>query len=474
MKKILIFLASFIIGISNIPAAHPTEITTPNPVIPSELNLGGDEIGIFGRIPAYTKLYSAGPDLKDLPGLITSAYTFSNELKNKINEIIVDLYAPEGKFATLHKSDVAIRNSLITAVSNINHAIAANDVDIGNIFDKLNKVINTGYNYSKNSENLSQTSGYIHLNLDEIVSSPDKVFSGYLNKANKPNITGYYLNLNIAHNHSSIIPGKVYKCFFTGNNKFNLVVRNTSPVESSPRIFVHGGAVTDANFTEWYDSTNTKLTYKQYSSGSAYQNYFVEIQSTANQLYITIHQSNYSLAPPQNIPKDIAINTGYTLTWLDGGTEKIYTPRIESHSKSYEWARNAGNHSSVEPRHLALTVKLQKSVYPKLDMIKGKITLLIKFNNSMSGGYGPRIYLTNHDNSDARIYSNTLGYVQMPGGSANTTATKDEWVQIKYHTSDGTYHYYRLYIRAKACGNDREGFWMRINNITNMKGNPTD
>lgn len=486
MKKILIFLASFIIGISNIPAAQPTIITTPNLSIGSELKLGGDRLGELGSIPASKIMYSAGPDLKDLPGLITSAYTFSNELKNKINEIIVDLYSDTGQIAQLRNNDVVIetslRTSLNTAVSNINHAVAANDADIRNLDGRVDtlesKLLITGYDTSINSANVSQTKDYIPIRFSYMLNHTNKVISGYINKATKPNIAGYYLMLDANYNDPRIIPGKVYRLLLTGNAKFGLVVRNLSTDVSSPRVFVCGGTVTGDNFKPWYDKT-AKLSYSQYSSLGAYRDYLIEIHVSGNQMYLTINQGNRALGAPTDRVVNQQITGDYTCTYMygraDSDAASAFSPLVDgTGSGSYSWVVDTENGGADYNPTVALTVKLLKSKHIQYDQLKAKMTFRTFAGNYYSDSQGPRIYVYNSDKKTPAQIEGGSKYIQFYAADKADQDTQTKTITFNYSGDDDTYYLYKVLIDAKAYGVNHS-FHMKIDtlpkNIT-IIGNP--
>lgn len=487
MKKILIFLASFIIGIFNIPAAQPTVITTPNLAIGGELRLGGDSLGAFGRIPAGKLMYSAGPNLKELPGLITSAYTFSNELKNKINDLIRDLYGTNGRIATLQNTDVAIQNRLNTAINNINTinttinthvnnlntAIRSNTSDIRNLDGRVDtlesNLLVIAYNTSHSSMNVATTTGYIAIPFSYILDRPDKVISGYIDKKTKPDIKGYYLQLDASYDDPRIIPGKVYRLILSGNTEFDLLVRNLSTAESYPRVFVCGGTVTSDNFKPWTNKTTNK-TYSQYSSLGAYRNYLIEIHVAGNGLYLTINQSNWRFATPTDRVVNQQITSDYTCTYMNNKTTSTdFTPRVDgTGSGNYTWVVNAGG-GDYNPT-VALTVKLLKTKHIQYDQLKATMT----FRTFAGSDYaiGPRIYVYNSNGTPAQIEGDSC--IQMANSDKKDQRTQTETITFNYSGADDTYYLYKVLIDAMAYGVNHS-FSMRIDtlpeNITFI-GNP--
>lgn len=462
MKKILIFLASFIIGISNIPATQPTEITTPKPVITGELKLGGEELGVFEHIPASKVLYSAGPDLKELPELITRAYTFSDELKDKINGLIVDLYGTNGRLAVLHQNDAEnfsqLTNHIAEMELRIENTLSRVENDINILEDKT---LVEGYDYSYNSANVSKTSGYIDIPFSYLLNNHNKVISGYLNKKDKPNLVGYHLYLDVAHNDSRIIPGKVYKCFFTcSGGPMSLVVRNRNLVQSAPRVFIQGGSSADYDFT-WFDDKNSGISYGQYVCNK-FRDYRVEIEASANQFYVTISQGSASLwaatatADLLNVPINSFTKSGIPAL---GSTPKLNGPR-----GSWGWATEWHNDKTVDKR-LALTVTLPSSAR-NYETIRGTISYqAYTWNN---GTYSPKIYTYNSDGSQAgSVDFETACGVALP---FEQTVTIKKTIILKRSAT----RTYKAYIRAKARsgGSNYKGFHMRISNIENLVGNP--
>lgn len=493
MKKILISIFTFIMPFMvlanstnspvvsrNIAPTRPQMITESLQSV-GTLNLNSKSLGKFKDIPSDTELFLPGQDTSKLAEIIQANYTFSTTLKNKLNEVINDLYSESssgtGRISSLYYSDVAIWNSLTTAVSNINHAVAANDADIRNLDGRVDtlesKLLITGYDTSINYNNVSQTDGYIPISFSYMLTHSDKVISGYIDKSIKPNIAGYYLMLDVNYNDPRIIPGKVYRLLLTGNDKLRLVVRNLSVSGSYPRVFVCGGTVTEANFEPWVDKTAQK-SYSQYASLGAYRDYLIEIHVSGNHMYVTINQGNRSLAAPTDRIVNQQITGNYTCTYMYDKTTSneasAFTPRLDgTGSGSYVPVVNAGDGINFAPI-VALTVKLKKANHIPYDRLKATMTFRTYAGDSYSDNQGPRIYVYNSDDTAAQIQGGS--YIQFGAADKADQDTQTKTITFKYSGQDAECYLYKVLIDAEAYGANHS-FSMKIDdNPTNIIGNP--
>lgn len=460
----------------NIAPTRPQMITESLSPI-GTLKLNSESLGKFEDIPSDTELFLPGQDTSKLANIIQANYTFSTVLKNKLNEVINDLYsessAGTGRISSLHYSDVDILLRMSNNVSILNSNLDRVSDSVGSLDRRLNAVEDSALidgfitTNTLHMPNPAQgASKWAHFYLSNLINKKSKYADLYVDKSK--DWVGYYIVLNSAINDPAFNAGKVYKIYISGNKLSRLILRNMA--DSNSKIaFMPIGCSLNKDFVHSHhtvmNSTGTN-TYEQIEFTNSFLFYTVEIEKSALRMYVTVNASNVGMAPKTNVPYDVPI-TGVAGNWTGAISQDVVNSgwNLYGRRNVFDWALTEKvDGARSADKKLAVTVVTSANTHP-FERLRVNLTYKIRPGNN--GIPTMKVYTYSHDNTLAGSFSTTVGEAE-----SVTTVTKS--VILKYSGKLNGKNAYKAYIRVKCqSGSSWKGFRIGVSAVgSSATGNP--
>lgn len=460
----------------NIAPTRPQMITESlQPV--GTLNLNSESLGKFEDIPSDTELFLPAQDTSKLADIIQANYTFSTTLKNKLNEVINDLYSESssgtGRISSLQYSDADILLRMSNNVSILNSNLDRVSDSVGSLDRQLNAVedsalidgfITTNTLYMPNPA--QGASKWAQFYLSNLIHKESKYADLYVDQ-NKDWI-GYYIVLDSSMNDPAFKVGKVYRIYISGNKYSRLLLRNTSN-NNSMMAFMPIGCSLDKDFVRSQhtvmNSTSTN-TYTQIEFTNSFLFYKVEIEKSSVRMYVTVTASNVGIDPKSGVPYGVSI-TGVAGNWTGAISQDVVNSgwALYGRRNVFDWALTEKvDGAQSADKKLAVTVVTSANTYP---FERLKVNLTYKICPSNNGIPTMEVYTYSSDNTLAGSFSTTVG-------EAKSVTTVTRSVILKYSGKLNGKNAYRAYIRVKCqSGSNWKGFRIGVSAVgSTAVGNP--